>query len=83
MDPEGDSLFYFANQQNGDPLPAWAFFIPTTRTFRVVSPAPQVLLIQVRATDKTDQSIVNNFKLNFTNAVPKIITAMPDMIINT
>jgi hypothetical protein len=37
----------------------------------------------VKATDKTDQSIVNNFKLNFTNAAPKIVSAMPDLIINT
>jgi hypothetical protein len=57
--------------------------MPTTRTFRIVSPSPQVLLIQVKATDKTDQSIVNNFKLNFTNAPPKIVTAMPDIVINT
>jgi hypothetical protein len=25
-DPEGDGIFYFANQQSGEPLPSWAYF---------------------------------------------------------
>lgn len=83
LDPEGDTLFYFANQQSADPLPSWAFFMPTTRTFRIIAPTPQVLYLTVKATDKTDQSVINNFKLNFTNANPKINTAMPDLVINT
>lgn len=83
VDPEGDTLNYYASRQSGDPLPQWAFFVPTTRTFRIIAPVPQVLLLQVRATDRTDQSIVNNFKLNFTNAPPRIVTAMPDLTVNT
>lgn len=54
LDPEGDTLYYFANLQNGDPLPSFAYFQPMTRTFKITAPIPQVLLIAVKATDKTD-----------------------------
>jgi hypothetical protein len=42
-----------------------------------------VLLIAVKAYDKTDQFVINNFKLNFTNANPLIVSAMPDLTCNT
>ena len=47
LDPEGDTLFYFANLADGTPLPSWAFFQPTVRTFKITAPLTQVLTISV------------------------------------
>ena len=42
-----------------------------------------VLYIQVKSTDKTLQSCTNNFKLNFTDANPVVVTPIPDLVANT
>ena len=47
LDPEGDTLVYFANLADGTPLPSWAFFQPTVRTFKITAPLTQVLTISV------------------------------------
>ena len=54
VDKETDSLYYFANMANGDPLPPYAYFLPMTRTFKIISPIIGVNNLVVKAFDKSD-----------------------------
>lgn len=55
----------------------------TSKTwFKIIAPLTQQLQIQIKSTDKTDQSVHTSFKLTFTNLPPKIISAMPAFTIN-
>jgi hypothetical protein len=53
-DVESDTLYYFANMASGDPLPPYAYFLPMTRTFRIVSPVTGINNFVVKAYDKSD-----------------------------
>lgn len=81
VDTESDSLYYFANMANGDPLPPYAYFLPMTRTFKIISPITGVNNIVVKAFDKSDQAITTPVKITFTNAPPTIVTKMPSPIV--
>jgi hypothetical protein len=84
MDKELDTLFYFANMANGDPLPPFAYFMPTTRTFRIIAPVTGVNNLLLKAYDRSDQAITTPIRITFTNAAPTIVTKMPSTItINT
>jgi len=61
---------------SGDPLPPYAYFLPTTRTFRIISPITGINNFVVRAYDKSDQAITTGLKVTFTNAAPTIVTKM-------
>ena len=82
-DLESDTLYYFANMASGDPLPPYAYFLPTTRTFRIVSPVTGINNFVVKAYDKSDQSITTGVKITFTNAAPTIISKIPIINVNT
>jgi hypothetical protein len=82
-DLETDSLFYFANMASGDPLPPYAYFLPTTRTFRIISPVTGINNFVVKAYDRSDQAITTGVKITFTNAAPLIVSKIPALKIDT
>ncbi|WP_414756249.1 FG-GAP-like repeat-containing protein, partial [Anabaena sp. CCY 9910] len=71
----GDTLTYTATLGNGNPLPSWLSFNPTTGTFTGNPTRNQIgsLSIKVTATDTTDLSIETTFNLSI---------GLPDNIIN-
>ena len=69
---------------SGDPLPPYAYFMPTTRTFKIIAPLTGINNILVKAYDKSDQFITTPVKITFTNAAPTFVSKMPTSItINT
>jgi Putative Ig domain/FG-GAP-like repeat/Domain of unknown function (DUF4114)/FG-GAP repeat len=69
-DPDaGDVLSYGATLANGNSLPTWLTFNPTTRTFAGTPAAGDVgnLGIVVTATDKAGLKVASNFGLNITS----------------
>jgi Putative Ig domain/FG-GAP-like repeat/Domain of unknown function (DUF4114) len=75
-DPDaGDVLSYSAKLANGNSLPSWISFDPTTRTF-TGTPAPSDYVftnIAITATDKAGLAVSSNFGLNFnTGVVPPL-----------
>ncbi|HEY1015662.1 MAG TPA: putative Ig domain-containing protein [Herpetosiphonaceae bacterium] len=65
-DPDtGDTLAYAASLGNGNPLPAWLNFNPTTRTFNGTPPLSTVgaLHIRVTARDQGNASVSDTFTL--------------------
>ncbi len=81
-DPDpGDSLSYSAKLANGNNLPNWISFDPTTRTF-TGTPAPSDYVftnIAVTATDNAGLKVSSNFGLNFnTGVIPPMIPPQSD-----
>jgi glucose/arabinose dehydrogenase len=73
-DPDSDPLTYSAKLLNGDPLPSWLTFTPSTRTFSG-TPAPAdagSLSIDVTASDGKGGLVADNFTLtiNLTSTPP-------------
>ena len=67
-DIEGEALTYSATLQNGDPLPAWLSFNPTTRTFSGTPDDADLgeINIQITASDGTG-STTADFSLTVTS----------------
>jgi hypothetical protein len=62
LDPQGETLRYAATQANGQPLPAWLSFNPTTKTFSGTAPTTtQSFGIKVTATDTSGLSASETF----------------------
>ncbi len=62
IDPQGQPLTYAASLANGQPLPAWLSFNPTTRTFSGTAPGTtQNLNIKASATDISGLSASETF----------------------
>ena len=59
----GDALSYSARMQNGDPLPAWLSFDPTTRTLSGTPGSTGTWSIQVTASDLSGASVSDIFAL--------------------
>ncbi|MEZ2232093.1 SBBP repeat-containing protein [Microcoleus sp.] len=67
-DPDpGDTLTYSATLNNGQPLPSWLRFNPTTRTFNGTTPGLQNLAIKLTATDTTGVSASDVIDLTFSS----------------
>ncbi|MBE9160631.1 putative Ig domain-containing protein [Nodosilinea sp. LEGE 06152] len=68
----GDTLNYAVTLNNGDPLPTWLSFNPTTRTFSGTPPANtgSQLSIIVTATDMEGASVSDAFDLTILNVPP-------------
>ncbi|HLP88021.1 MAG TPA: SBBP repeat-containing protein [Nostocaceae cyanobacterium] len=63
-DPDiGDTLTYTATLANGDALPSWLTFDPTTRTFTGTPPTTENISIKVTATDSANASVSDEFTL--------------------
>ena len=61
-DPQSEALTYTATQQNGQALPSWLTFNPTTDTFTGTAPASaQTLALKVTATDTSGLSVSDDF----------------------
>jgi len=61
-DPQGETLRYTATQANGQALPAWLVFNPTTETFSGTAPASaQSVAVKVTATDTSGLSASESF----------------------
>ena len=61
-DPQSEALTYTATQQNGQALPSWLTFNPTTDTFSGTAPASaQTLALKVTATDTSGLSVSDDF----------------------
>jgi Ca2+-binding RTX toxin-like protein len=67
-DADGDTITYSAKLSDGNVLPAWLTFNPTTRTFSGTSPSGSTssLTIALTASDGT-LSVTHNFALNITS----------------
>ncbi|MEZ2318961.1 MAG: S8 family serine peptidase [Microcoleus sp.] len=67
-DPDpGDTLTYSATLNNGQPLPSWLRFNPTTRSFNGTTPGLQNLAIKLTATDTTGVSASDVIDLTFSS----------------
>jgi len=61
-DPQGETLTYAATQANGQALPTWLTFNPTTETFSGTAPATaQSVAVKVTATDTSGLSASESF----------------------
>ncbi len=61
-DPQSETLTYTATQQNGQALPSWLTFNPTTDTFTGTAPGTaQALALKVTATDTSGLSVSDDF----------------------
>jgi hypothetical protein len=61
-DPQGEALTYSATQANGQALPSWLKFNPTTETFSGTAPGTtQSLSLKVTATDTSGLSASETF----------------------
>ncbi|WP_322693468.1 ELWxxDGT repeat protein [Nostoc sp. DedSLP03] len=78
----GDTLTYTASLSNGNPLPTWLSFNPTTRTFSGTPLNQNVgnLSLKVTATDKDGASASSVFDLAIanTNDAPVVSNAIAD-----
>ena len=81
-DISGSVLTYAATLQNGEPLPDWLSFDPTTRTFEgtPLSSNTGTLKVVVIATDAGGQSVSDTFDITVTNTndAPVLATAIAD-----
>ncbi|CDW87400.1 ig family protein [Stylonychia lemnae] len=84
-DAEGDSyqIYAFNSAAPEEPLPGWLFFNRFNNTFSGISPKTQSLDVIVYAIDSADQVVSTTFTLTITNNAPRIITYIPEMVINT
>ncbi|MCA3272608.1 MAG: putative Ig domain-containing protein [Roseomonas sp.] len=64
-DPDGDALTLSATLANGDPLPSWLSFTPTTRSFSGTAPidASVNLAIRVTGMDASGATAFDDFSL--------------------
>ncbi|WP_208492147.1 putative Ig domain-containing protein [aff. Roholtiella sp. LEGE 12411] len=71
----GDTLTYTATLENGNVLPTWLTFNPTTRTFSgtPTNANAGTLNITIRAADSSNASISDTFALNITNLINNIV----------
>ena len=78
----GDTLTYSATRANGDALPSWLAFDPTTRTFSGTPLNADVgtLSVKVTATDAAGAAAFDTFDVAVanTNDAPTVISALPD-----
>src|SRR5262249_28508198 len=75
----GDTLFTFAAAANGDPLPAWLSYDPTTLTF-TGTPANEDVgsaNISVFAVDQSGASVASTFAISVANTNDAPILALP------
>jgi hypothetical protein len=72
QDPDGNTLTYKATLDNGDPLPNWLTFNPTTQGFSGTPNVSDVsnINVKVTATDPQQASVTDTFKIN---VVPSVI----------
>lgn len=63
-DPQGEALHYTATLSNGQALPSWLSFNPTTETFSGTVPATaETLAVKVTATDTGNLSAAETFNV--------------------
>lgn len=80
-DPDGNPLTISAKLANGDPLPSWLTFSPSTSRFQGTAPAGSPdYTVRITATDPsgltaTDEVVFYTLKAN---AVPTILSSIPD-----
>ncbi len=73
VDPQGETLTYAATQANGQALPPWLSFNPTTRTFYGTVPSGlQTLSLTVTATDTSRLSTSETFQATVPAAAPTL-----------
>ncbi len=71
-DPQGQALSYSATQSNGQALPGWLAFSPSTETFSGMAPATaQSLSIKVTATDTSGLTASETFTASVTAPAAK------------
>jgi hypothetical protein len=71
-DPQGQTLRYAASQSNGQALPSWLAFNPTSRTFSGTAPGTiQNLIVKVTATDTSGLAASETFAANVAAPVVK------------
>jgi len=82
-DPE-DELTYRATQSDGQPLPSWLHFDPTTKSFIGVPTNGDVgsVVVRVTVTDATGASVSDDFALTVTNTndAPALAEAIDDLV---
>jgi hypothetical protein len=70
-DPQGEALTYTATQSNGQALPSWLTFTPSTRTFSGTAPSTATSLsLRVTATDTGGLATSETFAANVAPASP-------------
>ena len=83
-DTDGHTLTYSATLGNGNPLPSWLIFTPSTRTFSGLIPVdaatPLEWTIKVTADDGYGGSVSDPFILGINGAVT-LANALPDQIV--
>jgi hypothetical protein len=71
FDPNGDVLTYTATLGNGNPLPTWLAFNPTTRTFNIAANTNvAVHTIKVKATNTSMLFVETTFTITIQSNVP-------------
>lgn len=71
-DPQGETLIYTASQANGQTLPSWLTFNPSTETFSGTAPSTtQSLSLKMTATDTSGLSGSETFAANVVAPAPK------------
>jgi hypothetical protein len=74
-DPQLEALTYTATQSNGQPLPSWLSFNPTTETFSGTAPTTATSLsIKVTATDTSSLSTSETFAATVTASTPTALS---------
>jgi hypothetical protein len=80
-DPQNQGLSYTATQANGQALPGWLSFNPTTETFSGTAPATQQnLSIKVTATDSSGLAASETFSAIVQAAPPPVLAPAPATI---
>lgn len=73
VDDDGNNtLTYVAKLSNGNPLPTWLSFNPTTRTFSGTPTSVQTLNIMITATDNAGKTVSTTFNIGGVTAVNQI-----------
>ena len=71
-DPQGEALTYAASQSNGQALPSWLTFNPSTRSFTGTAPSTATsLTLEVTASDTSGLSASETFAANVVAPVAK------------
>lgn len=73
-DPDGDVLNYSSVLANGSPLPAWLSFSSANRSFSGTPPDPQILSVDVVASDGKGGLVTDNFSLTVEASTEPIAT---------
>ncbi|KPA18000.1 hypothetical protein MHK_001782, partial [Candidatus Magnetomorum sp. HK-1] len=81
-----DSLSYSAVLENGESLPLWLIFNPSTRNFSGTPTNDHIGTIQIKvtATDESSESVFDIFMItiNNENDVPTLVNEIPDQTID-